>query len=215
MKKEIIPTILVYNFDDFKNRIKAVDRYVKTIQIDVADGKFVPNETFGEPHFLQELGIKSRIEIHLMTVEPIERIREWKEAGADRIIFHYETCRDLLDLTKTIKVIKDAGLEVGIAVNPKTKIDSLRYIIDNIDEVLFLAVEPGFGGQKFKKSILKKIKKLRSWDSKINIGVDGGVKPKEAKLVVKAGANKVNAGSYIFKSKNIKDAIDRLKRAVK
>jgi len=214
MKAEIIPTILVKTFDEFEAQIRAVDPYVKTIQIDIADGKFVPNTTFGDPDALKKVRPKSKIEVHLMTVEPVEQVDQWKKAGADRIIFHYETCRDLSELTRTIRTIKKAGLAVGLAVNPKTSIESLHYIIDNIDEVLFLGVEPGFGGQKFQKSVLKKIKKLRSWDKKIDIGVDGGIKPKEAKLAYQAGANLINSGSYIHRSKNVKEAIGRLKQAV-
>jgi len=236
---EIIPTILVKDFKEVKDRIKKVEDYVNWVQLDIMDGLFVYNETW--PHSvipgrarrdglyskelekLKKLKTKAKIEAHLMVEKPEEEINDWLNL-VDRIIIHFEskiTNREL-GIKELIKRIHKKKKQIGLALNPETHHSVVLPFLprsakqqgekDFLDLVLFMTVQPGWGGQEFKEWVLTKIVALRKiWPSG-NIEVDGGVNDENIKKIVKAGVNSVCAGSYIFRSKNIEKAIINLKK---
>lgn len=213
---EVIPAILASDFSEVKEKIKLVEPYVKWVQLDVADGKFVPNTTWNNPDDLkghaEEFGVS--LEAHLMISEPENSIAEWINAGVNRIIFHIEAAKNPQTL---ISICKKGGVEAGAALNPETNVEQLKSTggFDYgkwLDMILVMGVNPGFGGQEFKPEVIAKIHKLRGTYPGITIGVDGGMRPETAKKVVGAGANTIVAGSYIFGSDDVKKAIEELKR---
>ncbi len=228
MKTEIIPTILVNTFDEVKERIKAVENYVNWVQLDVMDGVFVNNETW--PHavvpgiakrgvkFLKELEklkklkTKTKIEAHLMVEKPEEEFDEWLKI-ADRIIIHFEskiTNREL-GIRELVKKAHQKKKGIGLALNPETHYAVATPFLKDLDLVLIMTVQPGWGGQEFKDWTLTKIEALRKIWPKGNIEVDGGVSDKNIKKLIKAGANLICAGTYIYRSKDIKQAVGNLK----
>lgn len=225
---EIIPTILVKEFSEVKERIKAVENYVKWVHLDIMDGVFVYNETW--PHSvvpgvakrgakylkeiqkLKKLKTKVKIEAHLMVENPEEEFDKWLEV-ADRIIVHFEskiTNREF-GLRELIKKAYSKEKEIGLALNPETHYAVTTPFLRDLDLVLIMTVQPGWGGQEFKEWTLTKIEALRKMWRKGNIEVDGGINPEIAKKVVKAGANLICAGTYIFRSKDIEKAIEDLR----
>ncbi len=210
MKKkniEIIPTILVKDFKEVKERIKKVEDYVSWVQLDIMDGVFVNNETWRNPEDLKNFKTKAKLEAHLMVQKPEEVIDDWLEV-VDRVIVHYEACNNLDEL---IRKVHDKGKQIGLAINPKTSIDVAKSFLSNLDLVLLMTVNPGQGGQEFKYEVLEKIRALRKLWLDGNIEVDGGINPETAKKAIKVGANLICAGTYIFKSKEIKQAIEGLR----
>lgn len=219
MKTEIIPTILVNNFEEAKKRIKAVEKYVHWVQLDVMDGVFVNNKTWNEPLDLRDFKTRAKLEVHLMIQKPEEVIDDWLEA-VERIIIHYESSEKIEELIEKVHKNKK---EIGIALNPETRISVLEPFLPrhgkgrgkkDLDLILFMTVQPGWGGQEFKEEVLAKIKDLRKLWPKGNIEVDGGMNPENAQKAVKSGANMICAGTYIFKNKNIKQAIEDLKKLI-
>lgn len=199
MQIEIIPTILVKSFSEVKQRIKQVENFVNWVQLDIMDGVFVDNETWNKPSDLKGFKTRVRLEAHLMIEKPEEVIDEWLEV-VDRVIVHYEATNNISE-----------GKRIGLAINPETSIDVVKPFLNNLDLVLCMTVNPGWGGQEFQQGTLDKIKALRKLWPDGNIEVDGGINPETAKKTIKAGANLICAGTYIFKSKNIKEAIEKLK----
>lgn len=231
MKTEIIPTILVTKFKEVKERIKKVEPYVKLVQLDIMDGVFVYNETW--PHSvipgrakrgkaylkeiekLKKLKTKVKIEAHLMVEKPEEEINDWLKV-ADRIIIHFEskiTNREL-GIRELIKKVHKKGKEFGLALNPETHPAVVTPFLKELDLVLFMTVQPGWGGQEFKEWTLTKVEVLRKLWSDGNIEVDGGMNPETVTKAIEAGANLICAGTYIFRSKNIEEAINNFKKLI-
>lgn len=209
---EVIPAIIAKNFEEVKEKIKLVEPYVKWVQLDIMDGKFVPNVTWNSPEDLRGEEFKVSLEVHLMIEEPEKYAEKWIDAGAKRIIFHIEATSEP---QRIIHVCCEKDVEVGVAINPETSIEVLEVLkldFNNIDIVLVLGVFPGFGGQEFKPEVLPKIRALRKMYPDLTIGVDGGMNPETARQVVQAGANIIVAGSYVFGSKNTEKAIEELKK---
>ncbi|OPL12072.1 MAG: hypothetical protein AVO34_02360 [Firmicutes bacterium ML8_F2] len=205
---QIIPVIMVESFEELKSRIKKVEPYVDWVQLDVMDGHFVNNQTWGDPIELKDLETDLNIEVHLMVRNPEEEVDQWIDSGVERIIIHYESTNQHKEI---IKKIKQAGLEFGLAISPETPIETVDNFIQDLDLVLVMTVNPGQGGQDLIEETLGKIKQLRKKYKDVNIEVDGGINPKTAPLVIRAGANLLASGSAIFKSDNPRKAIEDLK----
>lgn len=211
---KIAPSLLACDFTRLAEEIKAVERAgADMLHIDVMDGHFVPNITIGQPVLKSIRRItKLPLDVHLMTVDPMNHIKSFIDAGADIITIHLEACAHL---HKAIATIKDAGKKAGISLNPATPIIMLKDIINELYLVLIMTVNPGFGGQKFITSTLKKIKELDDMRQKHNLSVmievDGGINIQNVASVIKNGANIIVAGTAIFESKDYKETINRLR----
>jgi ribulose-phosphate 3-epimerase len=207
MKPEIIPAVLPGTKKELLAALKIIERYSKTIQIDIADGKFVKNRTI-MPALLK--GLKSKAEFHLMVKNPGKYIQDCKKAGAKSVVVHAESMKN----AAVIEAIKTARMKAGIALNPDTRAEKIRQYLDKIDIVLVMTVAPGKQGQKFLKSQLKKIRQIRKWSRKVNIEVDGGINPYTIVMAKKAGANMFVVGSYLFREKSVRTALQKLKRLI-
>lgn len=203
MNRYIAPSILSANFLELGKDIEMINKSeAHWIHYDVMDGVFVPNISFGIPILSQisKIAIKP-FDVHLMIVDPDPYIIPFKEAGAANITVHIETCKHL---KRTINFIKEEGLLAGVCLNPQTSLDTVDEILGNIDMVLLMSVNPGFGGQTFIESTYSKVSKLRNLiDSRgLNtlIEVDGGVNLEIGKKLFDAGANVLVAGNFIFNS---------------
>jgi len=211
---EIIPTIIPKDVEKIEEKVKLVEPYVEWVQLDIMDGEFVNNTTWpytagkNNPSDLKNLKTNLNLEAHLMINNPEQVIDQWINSGVKRIIFHYESTNKHKEI---IEKIKEAGLETGLAINPETSIEVIDKFIENLDLILIMTVNPGFGGQDFLNESVDKIKQLREKYKDVNIEVDGGINLETAQLVIKAGANILISGSAIFKSNNIKQTIWTLK----
>ena len=206
MKKiQISPSILSADFSQLGNEIKRLQKGgADMIHVDVMDGHFVPNLTIGPP-VIKTLKEKTSMlfDVHLM-ISPVHKyIKDYADAGADIITIHPEATDDL---KLSIIEIKEFNKKVGVSLNPKTKIDVILDVLEQIDLVLIMSVNPGFGGQKFMPEVLTKIKRLKEIqkEKKLNfdIEIDGGINFENSKLAIEAGANILVSGTTIFKSNN-------------
>ena len=206
---QVIPTIIAKDFQELQEKIKKVEGYVKWVQLDVMDGRFVKNSTWNEPADLKNLETNLNLEAHLMIQSPEENIDDWIASGLERIIIHFESTNQAKEI---IERIKKAGLAVGLAINPETSTEVVDDFIKQLDLVLVMTVQPGRGGQKFLEETLVKIKDLRDKYKNVNIEVDGGINLDTAKKAVEAGANILASGSAVFESKDINQTIQNLKK---
>lgn len=208
---QIIPAILEKNFEEIKNKINKIEDFIEWAQLDICDGSFVDSQTWYEPKDLKNLNSKINLEIHLLVDNPEDVIQSWYEAGAKRVVFHYEALNDLLSM---LKVKKRFNRELAIAFNPESSWQDARHIIQEFDLILFLSVIPGAQGRPFIPEVLEKIKTLRASYPKINIGIDGGINDKNIQEAKNSGANIFYVGSYIWNG-NAKENLNRLKEIIK
>lgn len=210
----VAPSLLAADFTQLVTEMDLVNRsQADWLHFDVMDGRFVPNLSFGFPvlEAVRKLCQKP-IDVHLMIVEPEKYIDEFQEKGADRITVHYEAC---VHLHRTIQQIKATGAKAGVALNPHTPVEVLDDILEDVDLILLMSVNPGFGGQKFIYRTLPKIRRLkdRLIERNLNplIEIDGGVGLQNAEELLKAGANVLVAGNSVFSAKDPEATIAQLK----
>ena len=207
---KLAPSILSADFARLLEDVKKVEKAgCEYLHIDVMDGHFVPNITLG-PGIVKSLrkDVNMVFDAHLMIENPDNYIKEFADAGCDIIVVHQEACTHL---HRTIQNIKSHGIKAGVALNPATPIETIKYVLQDVDMVLLMSVNPGFGGQSYIPVVTEKIKELKALIDKMNldidIEVDGGVKPSNIAEVVNAGANVIVAGSAIFNAGNIDEAV--------
>ena len=214
---KIAPSILSADFSRLGEHIVQLDAFgADMIHIDVMDGMFVPNISFGIPVIksIRKL-TKLPFDVHLMIEEPSRYVEDFARAGADIITVHYETDRHI---DRTINYIKSFGVKAGVALNPATPVDSIKHLISNVDMVLIMSVNPGFGGQKYIDYCSDKIKEVRAladiYNKDIMIQVDGGIDGDNILEVTRSGANVIVAGSAIFKNDEIEKNIKALRAGI-
>jgi len=216
MKKTLIaPSILAADFANLQRDIEMINNSeADWFHIDIMDGVFVPNISFGMP-VLEAISkhAKKPIDVHLMIVDPDRYIKTFAQLGANVLTVHYEACTHL---HRTLQAIKAEGMKAGVALNPHTNINLLEDIINDIDLVCIMSVNPGFGGQSFIENTYTKVEQLKSLITKKNaktlIEIDGGVTDKNAQKLIDAGADVLVAGNFVFKSKDPIKTISELKK---
>lgn len=218
MTKIIAPSLLSCDFANLQSEIEMLNSsQADWLHLDIMDGVFVPNITFGMPviEFIKKHSMKP-LDVHLMIVKPERYISDFKKAGAAILTVHYEACTHL---HRTIQAIKNEGMKAGVSLNPHTPVNVLEDIISEVDLVLIMSVNPGFGGQSFIENTYKKVQELKELisktSSKVIIEVDGGVSDQNINKLSKVGVDAFVAGNFIFKSENPVQTISQLKELTK
>lgn len=214
MKKiiDIIPAILAKSSEEFESMVRAIEPYADLVHIDIADGDFVPNKTISIVNELVRIKTDLKFEVHLMVRSPEKIIEEWLNTKVIRYLIHIESTENFKNL---INIIKNRGREFAGVLNPKTDYKKLEEYLDRIDMIQFMTVDPGFYGSPFLEGVLNKVKEFHfKYPQKI-IQLDGGINPKTIKLIGSIGVSKVVVGSFIFRSQNIKEALEELKNSMK
>ena len=213
----ISASVLACDFTLLKEQIREVEKAgVEWLHYDVMDGHFVPNISFGSS-ILNDIDKITNLflDVHLMISNPLSYYQSFVDAGADLITIHYEAFNQESDLKEAIKQIKKSEVKVGLSINPKTPYEVLIPFLKDLDLVLIMSVEPGFGGQVFDTTVIDKIKSLKAIveenEYNLLLEIDGGINSENSEVVRKAGIDIIVAGSYIFNSKNILKAVELLK----
>ncbi|WP_163530485.1 ribulose-phosphate 3-epimerase [Halobacillus ihumii] len=214
---KIAPSILASDFAQLGSEIQDVERGgADYIHVDVMDGHFVPNITIG-PLIVEAIRpiTKLPLDVHLMIENPDAYIGDFAKAGSDIITVHQETCPHL---HRTIQLIKSHGVKAGVVINPATPAESIKPILQDVDLVLLMTVNPGFGGQSFIESVVPKINKIATWRSELDlefeIEIDGGVNKDTARICTEAGADVLVAGSAVFKKEDRANAITEIRQSL-
>ncbi|MFV0182775.1 ribulose-phosphate 3-epimerase [Empedobacter stercoris] len=212
----VAPSILAADFGNLAKDIEMVNNsQAEWFHLDVMDGVFVPNISYGMPIIDKINSLTNKVlDVHLMIVDPDRYISTFKQVGADILTVHYEACTHL---HRTLQAIKAEGMKAGVALNPHTPVSVLEDLINDLDLVLIMSVNPGFGGQKFIENTYNKVSKLKQMITEANanviIEIDGGVGIQNASKLVEAGADALVAGSAVFNAENPTAYIEALKKA--
>ncbi len=211
---QIIPSLLVQSKEEFTQQILEVQKYIKMVQIDIADGKFVPNTTWRDPKVTKEL-LKIDAELHLMTSNPVEETAKWADVHQiKRVLFHYEAV-EKTEIAETINSIKNLGHKVGIVLNPDTSIDVLDEFISELDAVMFMGVVPGFQKQKYIPETTERIKNLKEKYPDLFVSLDGGVNLETIPDISTSGVDAICPGSAVFHTeKTIKENVEDLNQLI-
>jgi ribulose-phosphate 3-epimerase len=213
MKTLVAPSLLAADFANLQKEVEMLNASsCDYLHIDIMDGRFVPNISFGMP-VLDAINRHSKkpLDVHLMIVEPDKYLAEFKKLGAEILTVHVEACDHL---HRTIQYIKDLGCKAGVALNPHTSLSTIENVIQDLDLVCLMSVNPGFGGQKFIEKTYDRVRELKAMAKDVNpnllIEIDGGVNKDNAPKLVEAGANLLVAGSFVFNSENPAQTISNL-----
>lgn len=205
---DIIPAILEKDFPEIEKKIHLVENLVKWVQIDIADGELVPNTTFLDPEPFKTLKTSVNLELHMMVKDPLQYLERFAGAGFKRCYAHVEG--DYID--EYIAKCYQLGVEVGLALDGPTDFGKIHKYLDNLDCVLVMGITAGESGRPYREDTVLKIRRIRAVDLEIPICVDGGMNLSTAPKVIQAGANRINANSFIFASANIEEMINTLKQ---
>ena len=216
MKKvKLIPTLLTQSLAEFKEKLKQIENIFSLVQIDCMDNKFVNNKTFYNLNQIRKIRTKAEYELHLMVIDPVKMIKKWGGfKKVKKIVFHYEAVKRI-EILEIIKLIRSKKIKPGLAINPETNVKKFEQYIPQLDTVFLMGVQPGWGGQKLKPSVLHKAKYLRKKYPKLNIEIDGGVTIKNIPEIIKSGVNLISAGTLIFSAQDLKKNCQEIKQLIK
>lgn len=204
---EVIPAILENSFEAIEQKIHLVEDCVNWVQIDLLDGTLMPNKSFSDPAAFSRLDTKVSLELHMMVKDPLRYLDHFALNGFKRFYAHIEG--DFV--SEYISECYNLGMEAGLAIDGPTPIEAVKKYLNNIDNILILAVDAGFSGRPYREDAVDKVKWVRDYDPDIPITVDGAMTDVNASRVVAAGATRINSNSYIFGAPDIKAAIEKLK----